>query len=207
MPFGAHLRLVVEDPAEMVAVGKDFGLVRQVGAAAVDQIDARQPVLLGDLLRAEVLLDRKRIVSAAFDRRVVAHDHHLPARHPADAGDDARAGHFAVIHVARRELADLEERRAGIEQPLDAVAGEQLAALNVALAVLLGTAYRCFGDVGAQFLGERAVMLGARAELFAVGRDFALDTRCAHTPINSRPMSMRRISLVPAPMSSSLASR
>ena len=49
----AHLRLVEEDAAEMVAVGEHLGLVRQVGAAAVDQIDARQPVLLGDLLRAQ----------------------------------------------------------------------------------------------------------------------------------------------------------
>ena len=128
MPFDAHLRLVEEDAAEMVAVGEDLGLVRQVGAAAVDQIDARQPVRLGDLLRAEMLLDRQRIVSAALHRRVVADDHHLPARHAADAGDHARAGHLAMVQVAGGELADLEERRAGIEQPLDAVAGEQLAA-------------------------------------------------------------------------------
>ena len=33
-----------------------------------------------------------------------------------------------MIEVAGGELADLEERRAGIEQPLDAVAGQQLAA-------------------------------------------------------------------------------
>ena len=90
MPFDAHLRLVEEDAAEMIAVGEDLGLVRQVRAAAVDQIDARQAVLLGDLLRAEVLLDRQRIVGAALHRRVVADDHHLPARHAADAGDHAR---------------------------------------------------------------------------------------------------------------------
>jgi hypothetical protein len=46
IPFDAHLRLVEEDSAEMVAVGEDLGLVRQVRSAAVDQIDARQPVLL-----------------------------------------------------------------------------------------------------------------------------------------------------------------
>ena len=140
MPFDAHLRLVEEDAAEMVAVGEDLGLVRQVRAAAVDQIDARQPVLLGDLLRAQMLLDRQRIVGAALHRRVVADDHHLPARHAADAGDHARAGHFALVHVAGGELADLEERRARIEQPLDAVAGQQLAARDVALAVLFGPA-------------------------------------------------------------------
>ena len=77
MPLAAHLRLVEEDAAEMVAVGEHLGLVRQVRAAAVDQVDARQAVGLGDFLRAEVLLDRQRIISAALHRRVVADDHHL----------------------------------------------------------------------------------------------------------------------------------
>ena len=126
--LGAHLRLVEEDAAEMVAVREDLGLVRQVRAAAVDQIDARQPVLLGNLLRAEMLLDRQRIVSAAFDRRVVADDHDLFAGNSADAGDDPGARHFALIHVARGELADLEEWRAWIEQSFDPIAGQKLAA-------------------------------------------------------------------------------
>ena len=99
----------------MIAVGEDLGLVRQVRSAAVDQIDAGEAVLLGDLLRAQVLLYREGIVSAAFDGRVVADDHHLAAGDTADAGDDAGAGHFAFVHVAGGKLADLEERRAGIE--------------------------------------------------------------------------------------------
>ena len=52
--LGAHLRLVEEDAAEMLAVGEDFGLVRQVRAAAIDQIDARQAVLG---LQSPALLD------------------------------------------------------------------------------------------------------------------------------------------------------
>src|SRR5436305_1239079 len=43
-------RLVVEDPAEVVAVREDLGLQRQKGAARVDEVNARQVVLLGDLL-------------------------------------------------------------------------------------------------------------------------------------------------------------
>ena len=152
----------------MVAVGEDLGLVRQVRAAAVDQIDARQPVLPRDLLRAQMLLDRHRIVGAALHRRVVADDHHLPARHAADAGDDARARHFAVVHVAGGELADLEERRARIEQPLDPLARQQFAARRCAARAIFSVPpKRRLGDVGAQLLGERAVMRGARAELFA----------------------------------------
>ena len=41
---GGHVRLVVEDAAEMVAVGKDRVLARQVRAARIDEVDARQPV-------------------------------------------------------------------------------------------------------------------------------------------------------------------
>jgi hypothetical protein len=62
------------------------------------------------------------IVSAAFDGRVVADDHHLagPDTRPMP-GDDARTRNLAVVHVARRQLADLEERRAGVQQSLDAI--------------------------------------------------------------------------------------
>jgi hypothetical protein len=65
---GRHVGLVVEDAAEMIAIGKHLGLVRQVGTAGIDQVDARQPVLSRDLLHAKVLLHRHRIVGAALDR-------------------------------------------------------------------------------------------------------------------------------------------
>ena len=70
--------------------GEHLVLVRQVGAAAVDQIDAGQPVLLRDLLRAQMLLHRHREIGAALHRRVVGDDHALAPGHAADAGDDAR---------------------------------------------------------------------------------------------------------------------
>src|SRR3546814_20200967 len=85
------------------------------------------------------------IVSAALHRRVVADDHRLPSRHAPDPRDHPRARNFAAIHVARRELADLEEGRAWIEQPLDALARQQLAAARVTLAQLLVAAKPGFG--------------------------------------------------------------
>src|SRR3546814_4572988 len=90
----------------MVAVGKHLGLMRQVRVAAVDQIDAGQAVRLGNLLRAQMRLYRHRIVSAALHRRIVADDHRLPPRNPADAGDHARTGDLAAIKVAGSELAE-----------------------------------------------------------------------------------------------------
>ena len=83
--------LVEEDPAEVLAVGEDLVLHRQERAAGVDEVDAGQVVLGGDGLRAQVLLDRDRVVGAALDGRVVGDDHDLAAADPADAGDDAGA--------------------------------------------------------------------------------------------------------------------
>ena len=118
-----HARLIEEDAAEVLAIGKHLGLQRQERAAGIDEVDARQPVLQRDLLGAQVLLHRHRKVGAAFDGGVVGDDHHLAARHPADAGHDAGARRLVVVHVGRRRAAEqLEEGRAGIEQAVDALA-------------------------------------------------------------------------------------
>ena len=65
-PRSAHPRLIVEDAAEMLAVREHLGLMRQVRATAVDEVDARQVVLKGDLLSAKVLLDGDRKVAPPF---------------------------------------------------------------------------------------------------------------------------------------------
>ena len=58
-----HHRLVVEDAAPG---REDVGLERQEGAARVDEVDARQAVLVGDLLRAELLLHGERVEVPPF---------------------------------------------------------------------------------------------------------------------------------------------
>ncbi len=87
---GRHPRLVVEDAPEVVAIREDLVLHRQERAAGVDEVDAGQPVLERDLLRAQVLLHGERVVRAALDGRVVADHHHVPPVHEPDARDDAR---------------------------------------------------------------------------------------------------------------------
>ena len=130
---GRHARLVVEDPPEVVAVREDVGLERQEGAAAVDEVDARQPVLERDLLRAQVLLDRHRVVRAALDGRVVGDDDAGRALDPADAGDDAGARGVVVVQAGGGERAQLQERGARVEEPVDAFADRELAAFAMAL--------------------------------------------------------------------------
>jgi hypothetical protein len=94
----------------MIAVGEHLRLVRQVRAAAVYEVDAGEPVLLRDFLRAEVFLDGERVVGAALHRRVVAQDHALAAGDAADAGDHACARDFVIVEAVGDELADFEER-------------------------------------------------------------------------------------------------
>jgi hypothetical protein len=80
-----------------------------------------------------VLLHRHREIGAALHRRIIGDDHDLATRDPADAADHAGTGGSVrvfriAIHAVGGQLADLEEGRAGVQQPLDPVAGQQLAA-------------------------------------------------------------------------------
>ena len=118
----------------MLAVGKHFGLVRQVGAAGIDQIDAGQPVLARDLLRAQMLLHRHRIIGAALDGGIVADDDAFAARDAADAGDDAGAVDGVVVHAVGGERRQFEERRAGIDQRHHPLARQKLAARHMTFA-------------------------------------------------------------------------
>ena len=129
--FARHPDLVVKDRTELALVGKDIGLVRQVGAAGLHQGDAGQAVLPGEPLGADVLLAGDAVIGAALHRRIVGDDHAGAARHHADAGDDAAAGRHAVIHAFAGELAEFEKRRAGVEQRGDALARQQLLAFLV----------------------------------------------------------------------------
>ena len=166
-PGGRHPRLVVEDPPEVVAVREDLGLERQERAARVDEVDARQPVLERDLLRAQVLLDRHRVVRAALDRRVVGDDDAGRALDPADAGDDPGARRVVVVQAGRGERAQLEEGGARVDEPVDALADRELAALAMALDRAVVAAGAAAGDrclAGPEVVDQRRhrVVVGAR---------------------------------------------
>ena len=102
----AHWPTPVITP-EMVKVGKDFVLMRQVRTAAVDQINARQVISLGNFLRAQMLFDGHWVISAAFYGRVVAHDHAVHTADAANARDQACARRVVVVHVERSEWGHL----------------------------------------------------------------------------------------------------
>ena len=68
------------------------------GRRAANQVDARQPILRRNFLRAQVLLDSDRVVGAALDGRVIRDNHADPACNRADACDDS-AGRDVLIAV------------------------------------------------------------------------------------------------------------
>ena len=234
-----HLRLIVEDAAEMPLVGKDLVLHRQEGAAGIDHVDAGQIVLPRDILRAQMLLHRHRIIGAALDGGVVGDDDAFAARDAPDAGDDAGGMHVAAIEAVGGQRRQFEKRRAGIDQQVDALARQHLAARGMPLARRLAAA------AGHDLRACREARPPGRASRRRCGRNrrmwdrwwneaawsaflWMLECRwdgfrtvgTAHSkrmrqPVpslprceaqavfsnSSRPISMRRISLVPAPIS------
>ena len=196
-----QVRLVVEYPAEMLAVRKHLVLQRQVRAARIHEVDAGQAVLERDLLRAQVLLHRDRVVRAALHRRVVR-DHHaargreccrcrtrdLPQARcrrtcpPAASGrsratprQDRAAPRCARARAACRARCACGRRPRRRPSP------------RASRVRSSSTSARMCAGVAAELLGAG---IDARVALHALGRANI-----------SRPISMRRISLVPAPIS------
>jgi hypothetical protein len=113
----------------------------QEGAAGIHQVEAGQTVLLGDGLGPGLLLDRQRVVGAALHRGIVDEHHALATADPADAGDQAGAGYVVVVDLVGGQLGKLEERRAGIEQRVEALPRQQLAPGQVPLPRLGAAAF------------------------------------------------------------------
>ncbi len=112
----------------MFAIRKHLILTRQVGAAGIHQIDARQAVLLGDRLGAQMLLYGQWVIGTAFDRGIVGDDHAFDALDPADSGDHPSSRYLFAVHLMCSQLADFQKRRTGVQQTVDTLARQQLAA-------------------------------------------------------------------------------
>ncbi len=165
-------RLIEEYAAEVLAVGKYLVLPRQEGAAALDQVDAGQRVVAGDLLRPQMLLHGERIVGAALHRGIVRHHHAFAARDPADAGNEARPRQILAVHALRRQRRQLQEGRSGIQQRGDALARQQLARLGVLVARGRAAARRIAPQRGAQILDQRLHGGAVVGEFLRAGIDF-----------------------------------
>jgi hypothetical protein len=116
-----------------------------------------------------MLLDGDRIVRAAFYGRIVGDDDALPSADPSDAGEDPAAGYAAPVHAVRRELGELEERTAGVEQHPDPLPRGELARGPVPADRGLRTALGRASDLGLEAGGHLAHGRLVVAELLRAG--------------------------------------
>ena len=159
----------------MIAVREHVGLQRQERAARVDEVDAGQTVLGGDLLGPDVLLHRHREVGAALHGRVVGDEHHLAPLDDANPGHDACARRVPAVHPVRGQRRQLEERSAGVDDPVDPLAGQHLAALAVPGDRLFGAAGSDPRDLRLDLSGQRLVVGAVLLELRRAGPDLRLE--------------------------------
>ena len=88
-------------------------------------------VFQGDFLGAQVLLDSDRVIGPALDGGVIGDDHHLFPLDYAYPGDDAGGRLLPIVHVPRRQGAQLKEGSTGVHQTVNPLPDQHLAAAAV----------------------------------------------------------------------------
>ncbi len=128
---GGHHGVIAEDAAEIVGVREDVFLERQKNAGGIDEINYGNAIFDGDVLRADDLFCGHREEGAGFYGGVVGDDHKFAAANLGESGDGARRRRAApfFVHFVSGVEGEFEERRAGVNQFCDALAGGKAAFL------------------------------------------------------------------------------
>ena len=184
--------LVEENAPEVVAVGKYLVLHRQEGAAGIDEVNAGQGIVAGDVLRAQVLFDRHRVIGAALDGGVVGDDDAFGARDQTDAGHDAGPRRFIAVLAKAGELGKLQKSGARIDQQVDAFARQQLAAGNVLVAGGVTTSQGCRGDPVTQVGHQHLHAVGIGKKIRRARRKFRFEDRHAQDSVAGAPAGPAR---------------
>ena len=163
---GDALRRELRQPPELLAPGDEHvGLAGQVGASGLHQEQQREAVLLGHVHGAQELADRRRARRPAAHGRVVGDDEALGVRHLGQRDHDTATDRVARVQPGQR--AQLEHRRAGVDQRLQALADQHLAAGPVTLHVLRPATGEDAVVQGTHLVDQRAHGGGVVAELVA----------------------------------------
>ena len=124
---------------------EQLGLGGKVGPSRLDQVDDGQPVLQGDVRGAGPLAEGERVHGPTPHGGVVGRDQALDPLDHADP-DDGGCAH-RVLGAPRGQGASSRKARVPVEQQLDALAGQELPPLPVALHVALATARPGLGQL------------------------------------------------------------
>jgi hypothetical protein len=189
----------------VLPIGEYLVLHWQKSAAGIHQVKAGQTVLLGYGLGPGLLFDRERIISAALHRGIVNEHHALATADPTDTCDQAGAGNVVVVDLVGGQLGKLEERCAGIEQGIEALPRQEFAPGQVPFPALapppsLRRATSVRSSSTCACMASRLVSAFGVLALKRVSR-IVMAKPQAEARNSSRPISIRRISEVPAPIS------
>jgi hypothetical protein len=80
-----------------------------------------------------MLLDGRRVIGAALDRRVVGYDDDFAPRHAGNSSHEASARRLVVVHIPGGERRQLEQGRARIDQAFDSFPDRDLSLFPVTL--------------------------------------------------------------------------
>src|SRR2546425_3994521 len=208
LEIAPHDRVVVEDPGCTILTREDPTLIRQVHARRVDQIDDRDALAHGDLLRAQDLPDRLRPPRPRFDGRVIRNDHHGASTDTAQPGHDAGRRRLAVVLIPRHEQPDLDPRAVFVEQRRDAFARGQLPLIVLAFDALRAASLFEAGAELLIFLAERleathaATCSAAHSWIYLMRSDVGVPgPKSLPVPCDSRAL-MSSGGVMPPPVSS-----
>lgn len=137
-----QIGLVIEYAPKVVFIREDFGLEGEECTAAIDKVNAGEVVFESDFLGAEVFFDGDGEVGSAFDGGIVGDDYALAVVDASDPGDDTCSRGGGIVHVMGGEGGKFKEWCTGIEEGIDAFAGEELASFFVFGNVFWATALK-----------------------------------------------------------------
>ena len=153
--------MIEKNSPEVVFVRKDLVLIGQISAAGIDQVDAGEVVLAGNVLCAQVFFDADRVIGAALHRGVVGNNDTLHTLDAPDAGDDSCTGYSVfVIHGVRCKLGKLKKGRARINQHIHTFSGKQFASSLMTCLIALSSALFDLFDQGFQIIHQRLHLSG-----------------------------------------------
>lgn len=111
----------------MVLVGEYVILLRKESASRIDQVNAGQLVLHGNLLGSNVLFNRDWVVCTTLVGEVVCDDHALTAVYHSNSSDNVARRNLLVKAC---KLAKCQERRASVKKLANPISGIKFASFH-----------------------------------------------------------------------------
>mmetsp|Transcript_19248 Transcript_19248/g.57149 ORF Transcript_19248/g.57149 Transcript_19248/m.57149 type:complete len:281 (+) Transcript_19248:1183-2025(+) len=160
-----HACLVEENPPKMLSVREHVRLARQIGSATVHEINTGKPAVGSNLLQSKVLLHSDGVVGASSHCGIICHNRNQPTSNSTNARHNpSRRNKLVSVHAESCQRRELQERSARVEQEINPLSWEQLAACPVASNGLCAASLPANLDLSCQLCHHRVHELARRLE-------------------------------------------